>query len=262
MPHMEENKQEGIVPETIINKKEESSIKISTPVAILIAGVIIGGAVIYTHSVPSKANLPTNGIVDTQQGAGQQPPAPAVDIKDVVVSGEPYIGDVNAPVTIAYWSDWQCPFCKQFEENVLTSLVENYVKAGKLKVVFKDFQFLGPDSTTAALHARAIWELYPSQYFAWRTAMFNAQDTENGGFGDQASVAKLTSSISGIDEAKVTALIAQKKDQFQKAIDADRSEGSSMGVQGTPAIIAGTQLIPGALPYASFSQLIDGELNK
>ncbi len=111
-----------------------------------------------------------------------------VNVKDVKIEGEPFVGNANAPMTIAFWSDFQCPYCKAFETGgipqittpaAMPELVKNYVDTGKVKIVFKDLAFLGPDSDTAALWSRAVWELYPAQYMAWRTAMYEAQDGEN-----------------------------------------------------------------------------------
>jgi protein-disulfide isomerase len=42
----------------------------------------------------------------------------------------PFIGDPNAPVVMAYWFDYQCPFCKDQEDTVLPQLIDDYVKAG------------------------------------------------------------------------------------------------------------------------------------
>ena len=186
--------------------------------------------------------------------------APAVNIKDVNLSNEPYIGNPQAKVVLAYWSDYQCPFCKQFETNTLPQIVSDYVQTGKVAVVFKDFSFLGPDSATAALDARAVWQLYPQQYFAWRSAMFSAQDTENTGFGDEASIEKLTATIQGIDVSKVVAAVAANKDAYQKAIDADRDEATKFGIQGTPSFITGTTLIPGIADFSAFQKAFDPQL--
>lgn len=229
------------------------------PLAIIFAGIIIAGAVVYTGNM-NKTSGNAAGAQANAQGAATPPVA--VNIKNVKTDGEPFIGDPNAPVTIAYWSDYQCPFCKQFETQTLSQIIDNYVKTGKVKVVFKDFQFLGPDSGTDSLFARAVWQLYPKQYFAWRTAMYNSQDGENTGFGDEASVVALTKTISGIDVTKVEQLISQDQKQFQTAIEADRTEGSNFGIQGTPGFIIGDQLIPGAVSYASFQQAIDAQLAK
>ncbi len=220
------------------------------PFSIIVAGAIIAGAVMYGRTSGNPAQR-DNTAPQAQQTA---------NIKNVKTAGAPYIGNATTPVTVAYWSDYQCPFCKQFETATMPKIIDNYVKTGKLKIVFKDFQFLGPDSMTAALTGRAIWELYPAHYLDWRIAMFKKQDGENGGFGDEASVTALTKTISGIDAATVTKLIAEKKDEYQKAIDADKEEGATFGIQGTPGFVTGVQTISGAVPYESFSKAIDAQL--
>ena len=229
--------------------------KYLTPAAVLIAGLIIALALVYGH-----------GAAGTGGTANGAQPAVAVDIKDVKTDGDPFIGSADAQTTIALFYDYQCPFCKQFEQGVTPKLIDNYVKDGKTKIVLKDFQFLGEDSTAAALYARAVWELYPAKFYDWYKAMFDAQDSEGDeGFGDLASIEKLTAVIDGIDVAKTTALMNQKKDTYQKAIDADRAEGAALGVNGTPSIIVGTKLFTGisaADYYAGISAELDKQLKK
>ena len=120
--------------------------KHSIPIAVIIAGVLIAGAIFYSSGKNKITNNP-------------YPQAGTVDINDVDMTNEPFIGNTDAPVTLAYWADFQCPFCKRFDLQTLPTLVNQYVKNGKLKVIFKDFQFLGPDSQTAGLAAKAVWEL-------------------------------------------------------------------------------------------------------
>ncbi len=241
-----------VLEEGIILPAQSFMEKYATPISILVAGIIISGAIMFTHS---------GGSGQVKDDSGNT--VATVDIKKVKTSGEPYIGEANAPVTIAYWSDYQCPFCKQFETTAFQQIMENYVKTGKVKVVFKDFQFLGNDSVVDALYARAVWDLYPEQYFAWREAMFQKQDAEGDqGFGDEASVKALTGTIAGIDAGKVAQATIDKKDQYQKQVDADKTEGGTFGIKGTPGFIIGKQVIAGAVPYAQFSQAIDGELKK
>lgn len=233
-------------------KKSDVS-KFLTPVAIVLAGIIVASAIIATDA--AKTNSDTKKGTDTQDTA-----AAPVNVKDVKTDGDPYVGKADAKVTLVVWSDYQCPFCKQFEVNTLPQLVKNYADQGKLRIVFKDYQFLGADSQTAALEGHAVWELYPDKYYEWRKAIYQKQDAENGGFGDEASVRALTKTISGIDGDKVGALIAQKKSEFETKINADKDEGSKFGVQGTPGFVTGTQLISGAAAYAKFTAAIDAQL--
>ena len=224
------------------------------PIAVVVAGLFIAGAVIWSGSHPAQA---------PSAAPSGQPQAAAVDIKNVKTEGDPYIGAANAPVTIAEWSDYQCPFCKRFELDTLPQIVQNYVTEGKVKVVFKDFAFLGPDSMVDAEYARAVWALYPTQFAAWRTALFSQEPQENSlnAADNLAFVLKVTGSISGIDVNKVKADVAANQTTYDAAIAADKAEGGSFGITATPSFIIGTQVIAGAYPYATFQSAIDAQLN-
>ena len=228
----------------------ETTNKFFLPAAVIVAGLFIAGAVIWNGSRPSAG--------PDQAGS---PQAGAVDIKNVKTDGDPYIGQANAPITIAFWSDFQCPFCKRFEVDTLPQIIKNYVDTGKIKIVMMDFTFLGNDSTTAALYSRSVWKLYPDSYFAWRTAMFAAQDQEGDqGFGNAASIDKLDATISGIDAAKVAADVKANTSAYQAEVDADKAEAQKIGVNATPSFVIGTQVIAGAYPYATFQTAIDALL--
>jgi protein-disulfide isomerase len=141
----------------------------------------------------------------------------------------------------------------------MPEIIKNYVDTGKLKIVFKDFSFLGNDSITGGEYSHAIWELYPGQWYAWRVAMLKAQDQEGDqGFGNAATIDSLIKKqFPQMDDAKIKQQIANKKDQYDGAMAADRSEGSTFGVQGTPGFIIGKTLIPGAAAYATFKAALD-----
>lgn len=229
------------------------------PVAVVLAGLFIAGAVLW-----NGANPPTG----TQQAGNAA--APKVDIKDVKTDGDPFIGKADAPLTVAFWSDFQCPYCKAVEvggipqiplEPALPELIKNYVDTGKVKLVFMDFTFLGSDSITAALYSRSVWKLYPDAYFAWRTAMYTAQDEEGDqGFGDAASIDTLNATISGIDAAKVAADVKTNTATYQAMVDSDRVEAGKVGVNATPAFVIGKEVILGAYPYAKFQAALDAVL--
>ncbi|MEJ0054069.1 MAG: thioredoxin domain-containing protein [bacterium] len=231
-----------------MHTEDNDFLKYLTPIAVVLAGGLIALAVFYNGT---GAGTTTNG----------QPQAAAVNIKDVNIENEPFIGDANAPVTIAEWSDYQCPYCKQFEEQTLLQIIKDYVDAGKVKVVFKAYPFLGADSDTADMYARSVWHLYPAQYFAWRNAMFAAQDAEDDqGFGDAASIDKMNATVAGLDAAKIAADVKANAPAYQAEIDANKAEAAKLGISGTPAFIIGKTLLPGAYPYANFRPLIDAEL--
>src|SRR3989338_3812747 len=80
----------------------EDSQKLSLPTAIIIAGALVAVGLYF-------------GLVGRQQSAQGGATQPKINIKDVKIAGETYIGNAKAPVTMAYWSDFQCPFCKAVE---------------------------------------------------------------------------------------------------------------------------------------------------
>jgi len=249
----------SVTPVAPVGAKRDLS-ALYVPGAIVIAAVIIAGGLYF--------GLAAKGGGSGQGDAHGQQPTANVDIKNVKIAGEPFIGKANAPVVMAYWFDYQCPFCKAFDTGgipqiktaaVMPDLIKQYVNTGKLKIVFKDYPFLGNDSTTASEYAHAIWDLYPAQFFAWHTAMFKAQDEEGDqGFGNAATIDQLIAkSFPQMDGAKIKAQLASKKDSYDKAIQADREEGSAMGVNGTPGFVVGTTLISGAQPLSAFTTAID-----
>ena len=228
------------------------------PVAVVVAGLLIAGAVMWNGSKPAGTD-----------STGSPQAGPKVNIKDVKTDGDPFIGSATAPVTIAFWSDFQCPFCKSAEVGgvpqiptppSIPEIIKNYVDMGKVKIVFMDFAFLGNDSITAALYNRSVWKLYPTQYFAWRTAMYVAQDAENSGFGNATSIDKLNATIPGLDAAKIAADVEANKAVYQAMIDFDKAEAQKVGVNATPSFVIGTEVIQGAYPYPTFQTAIDALL--
>lgn len=260
MNENKENELKGSVPE---NKNSKESTKLSLSSAIIVAGLIVAAGLFFgLNSKGGNKNVGLNTDAQPNQPSAQpsaQPDSQTVDIAKVKTAGEPFIGNPNAPVTIAFWSDYQCPFCKHFDNDTIKQVVDNYVKQGKVKIVFKDFQFLGNDSQVAGIIGRAVWEVAPDKYYSWHEAMYKNQDKENSGWGNKSDILALTQSL-GIDSKKVETLATKNVKKYINMINADRSEGSSFGINGTPGTIIGKNLISGAQPYSSVKQLIDAEL--
>lgn len=222
-----------------------------TPIAIVIAGIIIAGAVLYENS---------SGSAPVQAGAQ---PSVAVDASKVKTDGDPIVGNANAPVTIAYWFDYQCPFCKQNELQSMPQLMKDYVDTGKVKIVFKDFSFLGADSDTLGHAARAVWEVAPDKFYAWHAAIYAAQGEENSGWATTAEIQKITASVlTKAQTDQVMSLMQKNATDYQTEMDSDKTEGESYGITGTPSMIVGKQLVEGAQPYATIKAAIDTALQQ
>ncbi len=181
-------------------------------------------------------------------------------IAQAAAATDPEIGSPAAKATLVVWFDYQCPYCKLFWRDTLPRLNDKYVRPGKLRIVFRDFQFLGPDSAAGALFGRAVWDLYPGRFYDWSRAMFGAQDQENGGFGNLASIEALTRRVPGIDTARVTARMNERWKDYAAAIVADRNDALAMGVNGTPTVVVNGKALTGSESYDDLAKLIDQKL--
>jgi protein-disulfide isomerase len=91
----------------------------------------------------------------------------------LIEGGSPIMGDSDAPITILEWGDYQCTYCYKFHQNTLDEINENFIKTGKVKLVFKDYPLNGPDSVLAAEASHCAhdqnkyWEYHNELYSNW-----------------------------------------------------------------------------------------------
>lgn len=102
--------------------------------------------------------------------------------RSLTEGGSPIMGESSAEITILEWGDYQCTYCYKFHSSTLKVIEENYIKTGKVKLVFKDFTLNGPDSVLAAEAAycagdqKKFWQYHDQLYENWageRTGWIN-----------------------------------------------------------------------------------------
>jgi protein-disulfide isomerase len=233
-----------------MNQNKDFLPQLFTPVAILLGSLIISWAIMHGPGIGTTSLTPAAAAPTVQKSS-----------KEVNMKNQPSIGKADAPIVIAYWYDYQCPFCQKIEENVMAGLMKDYVNTGKVKLVFKDLQFLGDDSQTIGRLARAVWEVAPTQFYAWHKAIFDNQGQENSGWATREKLSSITTSALGATLAnKIIALADANKDAYQKLIDADKAEGQAFGAKSTPTMVIGKSLIVGAQSYENIKAAIDSAL--
>ncbi|MDK6476900.1 thioredoxin domain-containing protein, partial [Corynebacterium amycolatum] len=65
------------------------------------------------------------------------------------------LGDVDAPVVLSEFSDWDCPFCIKANVDIMPQIIKNYVDEGKVRIEFNDFVVNGQAAVEAARAGRA-----------------------------------------------------------------------------------------------------------
>jgi len=219
--------------------------------SVLIAAVLVAGALIYSTGV--KNTNPEKQGANVQE-AIQKPVAPQID-DDVV------LGDPQTPVTVFIFSDYQCPFCGKFFKETESLIRKNYVDTSKVKMVYKDLAFLGPESLAAAQAADCAKD--QKKYWQYHDALFEAEiqdGQEQNGNLNRELFEKIASDLKmNLDEF----LSCFNSSKYAAEVDKDIKEGKSVMEQmSTPTIFVNDKMIQGAYPYSVFSQAIDEALNK
>jgi protein-disulfide isomerase len=149
------------------------------------------------------------------------------------------------------YSEFQCPFCGKFARDTKPEL-EKYVEDGTLRIEWRDFPYLGPESTTAAVAGRAAGA--QGEFWAFHDALFADQQPPNSGKVTAAYLVGIAKQI-GLDTAKFREDMSAA--WATAAVRKDFDEGQQIGVTGTPAFIVNGRPIIGAQPTEVFVDAIE-----
>jgi protein-disulfide isomerase len=162
------------------------------------------------------------------------------------------LGDVDAPVVMLAYSEFQCPFCGKFARDTEPTLVEKYVEDGTLRIEWRDFPYLGPESSVAARGGRAA--AAQDRFWEFEEAMYADQLPPNSGNLDEDHLASVAEDI-GLDVDRFREDMASP--EIERAVQEDFSEGQAIGVTGTPAFVINGVPVIGAQPTEVFEQTIE-----
>lgn len=189
-------------------------------------------------------------------------PAAPVTLSTITGNAPPALGDADAPVTLVEFGDYQCHFCNRFFHDTEHLIVEDYVETGKVRLIFKDYTIIGPDSVSAANAARCaadqglFWEYHDALYDNW--------DGENTGWASPDRLAELASGA-GLDVGSWGQCMSDLP--HAEDVEASNADARALGLDGTPAFFVvgpGGRVshIPGAQPYEVFVEAFESELGR
>ena len=144
------------------------------------------------------------------------------------------VGLADAPVTLEVWADYQCPYCRLDALLFGGAIDREYVMTGVIRIVYRDFAFLGQESTDAAVAARCAGRQEPAARLRFRDALYTFQQGENQGrfvrdnllqLAQVVGVADMTSFTACLDDPAVGAEVA-----------AETTTGRNVGVASTPTL--------------------------
>jgi protein-disulfide isomerase len=163
------------------------------------------------------------------------PPAtttPVVDLSGIPQAGS-VLGSPSAKVTLIEYADPQCPACRVYMESTFPTVVDEYVRTGKVNAEFHGFPFIGDDSVEAYRFLLAAGE----QGKMWNLveALYRNQGAENSGWVTDDLVRRLAGEIPGVDVDRLFS-DAQRADIVAEASSA-ATKASDAGIPGTPTFL-------------------------
>lgn len=227
---------------------------LAMPIAVVIAGALIAGAVIYSGGkapAPDTANQPQQPVA--QQNTGDLEKMTPISSKDHIR------GNPDAPVKIVEYSDTECPFCKRFH-TTMKEVMDEYGKDGKVAWVYRHFPL-------DQLHSKARKEAVAlecaneqggnDKFWSYADRLYEVTPANNG--LDPAELPKIAQYV-GLDTTKFNTCLGSTK--YDKHIEDEVQNAQATGGNGTPwSIVVGKNgkkyPLSGAQPLSAIKQLID-----
>jgi protein-disulfide isomerase len=166
-------------------------------------------------------------------------------------------GPAKAKVTIVVFSDFECPYCKQFATTIRQNLAQKY--PNDVRVIFKDFPLasIHPWAHNAAEAARCLGEQKPEAFWAFHDWIFEHQDEVNAGNLREKTLG--LAKTQHLDESRTAACIDTHA--TSAAVDESMKAGRELQVELTPTLFINGRMQTGALPWDRLDALIQRDLN-
>ena len=199
-------------------------------------------------------------------GANSAAADPGVGIEQVTTSpsfatsllagSPPTLGSPNASVSIVEFGDYQCPTCGGWYQNQESAVIQNIVNTGKAKLIWRDFDYYGPDSVSASEAAYAAGD--QGMFWQFHNLLFQSQQTPNSGWASRPNLDKLAQQL-GLNMGQFNQDFNSRK--YDPTINSNHALGVQAGVSETPTFfLVGPNYniitIAGGQPEPVFEQAI------
>jgi len=251
-----------------------------TPIAIIIAGIIVAGGIVAKDQIQAKiggskpavaGETTANNDNQNSQQPSQQPEEQQPSMAGITesITADAIIGNKDAKVTIISFSDFACPYCsaaagqnqevqdslkKMFGgwEPAVPNIIKDYVDTGKVRMIFRERPLHGPAAEKDAQAAMCANE--SGKYVEMADKIFANQGSWSG---ESDPTDKL---IAYGNELGINISDCLKNGKHKGDVDTDNSDGAKANVNGTPTFFVNGTPVIGAQPYSEFKKVIDAAL--
>jgi protein-disulfide isomerase len=202
---------------------------------------MIGGVVVLAIAIVAVAVAVSSGgnsATGLQKGTTQTKTVASVN---TLLSGIPQsgstLGSPTAPVTMTYYGDLECPICRDFTLNGgLSPLIQNEVRNGKVKIVYKSFETATRDpSVFKTQQVAALSAGMQKRFWDFAELFYHEQGAEGSGYVTEAYLQGLAQQVPGLNLTQWES--DRNNSSLANQVAADEQAGTTAGVQGTPTLV-------------------------
>lgn len=243
--------------------------KLFLPISIIVAGLIIAGAVMFTNKDSNTPKQADANLDDKEK----------IEVAVREVSSEDHIlGNPDADVVIVEYSDFECPFCARFHPT-MENIMEEYGARGKVAWVYRHFplrqihdraqETAEASECVADISGNDVFWKFSAKIFSARNEAIDAQDNDALTNSLTNETLKSFALELGVDEVRYDSCVADHT--FKEKVDADYADGLNVAQSdpkfGTPYSIILSKngvetTIAGAQPYSLVKQIVDTVLGE
>jgi protein-disulfide isomerase len=166
------------------------------------------------------------------------------------------LGSADAPITMIEYASLTCPHCAKFHNEILPEIKKNYIDAGLVRLVFRDFPL-----DRVALHAAQIADCAPEDsYFRIVGVMFSSQE-QWAASADPAAALEQIGRTGGVAPDALAACVADDA-MVEKILGRAQEAQSLYGINSTPSFVVNGQVVKGTQSYEEFDELLRDMLPK
>lgn len=150
----------------------------------------------------------------------------------LIQNGSPIMGNPSAEITIVEWGDYQCTFCYKFHQSTMSTIKQDFIETGKVKLVFKDFPLNGPDSVLAAEAAYCAQD--QGKYWQYHDELYKNWGGERTGWITRDSLDKFATTVN-LDLKKFDKCLDDHK--YLERVNQMYEFGKEIGIDATPSFL-------------------------
>ena len=211
-------------------------------VAALLLATAGGTALVTTQLVQGDPASQGDAGSDEDTAASAEAMAARAEIADDPIA--PKLAPEGYDVTIISYSDYQCPFCRKIHPELERLAQED----GKVLIVYRDWPIFGPASEEAA--RMAIASQWQNKHRQFNDALMRTDGKLS------SEKIRAAAAAAGIDFARLERDMETREDDIDGVLRRTAMQAAQMGLQGTPAMLVGPYMIPGAVDYAGLTRAV------